>query len=417
MSDSAHDAFLRAIREDPDNDVPRLIYADWLDEQGDPRGEFIRVQCELAGLTEEDPQYDSLKKREEALLRRHKADWTGAVRPLVKQFTLRRGFVEEVVLTDRQFRRSGAALWGMAPIRRVIFWNLADAQVSRLARDIEWPAGSGVSINYKFSERPGGGLIQFLESPHVQRLGRLGMSGDRLSPEHIRACSRLTSLKSLGLRSQSRPDRPLKEALGAIGALVELERLDLSYVGITRDGLQALVEGGPMPRLKDLLLAHNRIGTKGMDALTEGEPFPALTALDLRCNQIGSAGTVALASAPWIARQVRRLDLGENFQLKGRGGRAIAESLRPSTLLLNFCSIGLTGARALARSPNMEGLRVLNLSANDLDDRAAGLILESPYLENLVSLDLTANGLSRKMQTALRKRFGPDVCRFSQPIG
>lgn len=36
---------LLAIREDPDDDAPRLIYADWLDDNGQPlRGEFIRAQ-------------------------------------------------------------------------------------------------------------------------------------------------------------------------------------------------------------------------------------------------------------------------------------------------------------------------------------------------------------------------------------
>src|SRR2546422_761256 len=49
MSDSA--PFLRAICAHPDDDGPRLVYADWLDERGDPRGEFIRVQCGLAKLS------------------------------------------------------------------------------------------------------------------------------------------------------------------------------------------------------------------------------------------------------------------------------------------------------------------------------------------------------------------------------
>src|SRR5437763_14959052 len=38
------DAFLRAIWDRPHDDAPRLIYADWLDEHGDPeRAEFIRL--------------------------------------------------------------------------------------------------------------------------------------------------------------------------------------------------------------------------------------------------------------------------------------------------------------------------------------------------------------------------------------
>ena len=45
------DAFLQAILESPDDDTPRLAYADWLDEHGDPdRAEFLRVQGLLARL-------------------------------------------------------------------------------------------------------------------------------------------------------------------------------------------------------------------------------------------------------------------------------------------------------------------------------------------------------------------------------
>jgi uncharacterized protein (TIGR02996 family) len=43
-----HDPFLRQILAHPEDDGPRLVWADRLDERGDPRGEFIRVQCELA---------------------------------------------------------------------------------------------------------------------------------------------------------------------------------------------------------------------------------------------------------------------------------------------------------------------------------------------------------------------------------
>ena len=35
---------LAAIIEDPDDDAPRLVYADWLQAQGDPRGELMQLQ-------------------------------------------------------------------------------------------------------------------------------------------------------------------------------------------------------------------------------------------------------------------------------------------------------------------------------------------------------------------------------------
>lgn len=47
-------ALLTAVRANLADDAPRLIYADWLDEHGEPdRAEFIRVQCEFAPITSE----------------------------------------------------------------------------------------------------------------------------------------------------------------------------------------------------------------------------------------------------------------------------------------------------------------------------------------------------------------------------
>ena len=44
------DALYRAILTAPEEDTPRLVYADWLDENGQlNRAEFIRVQIELRG--------------------------------------------------------------------------------------------------------------------------------------------------------------------------------------------------------------------------------------------------------------------------------------------------------------------------------------------------------------------------------
>src|SRR5262245_20227338 len=42
--------FLDAIKESPENLSIRLVYADWLEEQGDPRGEYLRVDGQLHDL-------------------------------------------------------------------------------------------------------------------------------------------------------------------------------------------------------------------------------------------------------------------------------------------------------------------------------------------------------------------------------
>jgi len=43
------DVFLLDILARPDDDAPRLIYADWLLDQGDPRGDLVRRDWELRG--------------------------------------------------------------------------------------------------------------------------------------------------------------------------------------------------------------------------------------------------------------------------------------------------------------------------------------------------------------------------------
>ncbi len=60
----SHESFQKAIFKEPDDDAIRLIYADWLDENGEPLwAELIRVQCEIATLTPASDQFVGLKER------------------------------------------------------------------------------------------------------------------------------------------------------------------------------------------------------------------------------------------------------------------------------------------------------------------------------------------------------------------
>jgi uncharacterized protein (TIGR02996 family) len=70
------DAFLRTILDHPEDDLARLVYADWLDEHGEQaRADLIRVQCELEKLTDEDPRGVVLCEREAELLTAHAHSW------------------------------------------------------------------------------------------------------------------------------------------------------------------------------------------------------------------------------------------------------------------------------------------------------------------------------------------------------
>ena len=82
--------FLAAILEAPDDDAPRLVYADWLDEHGQPeRAEFIRVQCELA--RRDDP---ALRRREAELLAAHHDAFAGPLLAPGFRFRFSRGFID-----------------------------------------------------------------------------------------------------------------------------------------------------------------------------------------------------------------------------------------------------------------------------------------------------------------------------------
>jgi uncharacterized protein (TIGR02996 family) len=81
--------FLDAIRAAPDDDAPRLVYADWLEENGPPeRAEFIRIQCELA--RRESP---ALRRRETELLAAHHDAFAGPLAASHLRFRFERGFI------------------------------------------------------------------------------------------------------------------------------------------------------------------------------------------------------------------------------------------------------------------------------------------------------------------------------------
>src|SRR5262245_23510597 len=87
-------AFLSAILDAPDDDVPRLVFADWLDDNGDSaRAEFIRAQVRLERLPEYDPERFELEERSLDLLAEHRAEWLAGLPAWARRarMTFRRG--------------------------------------------------------------------------------------------------------------------------------------------------------------------------------------------------------------------------------------------------------------------------------------------------------------------------------------
>src|SRR6516162_10243136 len=107
-----HEGFLDAIKAEPDDDTPRLIYADWLDDHGQPeRAEFIRLQIESARLPEGDPRAAEFDVRAEEILAEHEIEWLGEWSERLVRWSFRRGFLDAITIEAESFRCHGDELF------------------------------------------------------------------------------------------------------------------------------------------------------------------------------------------------------------------------------------------------------------------------------------------------------------------
>jgi uncharacterized protein (TIGR02996 family) len=391
---SAEDAFLQAICAEPEDDGPRLVYADWLDERGDVRGEFIRVQIELARGPADEAKRAELAARERALLAAHREAWLGPLRRWLTWAEFRRGFPEAVVLQAEQLLECAGELFRLAPIREV-----------KLSRARAW-------------------LPQLAALPLLARIRFLDLSGDQgartiLSGDltHLTASPYLGELSGLRLRHHPFNDAGLR-ALARPRSFAGLESLDLSNVGLTADGVAALNDPAVFPRLTALCLRGNRLRDAGAGELAWARRAAGLRSLNLADNGLTRAAVPTLTSGR--LHQLTELDLSRNplgggleilagpsfpelRRLRLNRCRLVGPTLQPlsqlpplsalSLLDLSGNALGTQGARLLAASTRLAGLTELDLSGNEIGNRGAEALAESPYLAHLGVLRLAANGL------------------------
>src|SRR5262245_3394708 len=123
-----HRAFLQAIRESPADDATRLVYADFLAENGDEdRAELIRVQCELSAGVRDRGRSLVLLRRLRALILAHRPEWAGVLDRLAPAAVFERGFIEAVQLRARQFLENAAAVMDHHPVSRLVLTHAGEA--------------------------------------------------------------------------------------------------------------------------------------------------------------------------------------------------------------------------------------------------------------------------------------------------
>jgi uncharacterized protein (TIGR02996 family) len=346
-------AFLWDITDNPADDTPRLIYADWLEEHGQPeRAEFIRLQCCRARLSADDSEQSVLAARESALLACHESDWLATLPSLedVTWVELHRGFVEEVCVESAEaFLEHAPALFRAAPVRRVQIRRIDPSSARDLAgspylgRLIELNLGNGTGLCGRcVRSLAGSRQLEFLEALllHYNDLGDEAVA-------HLADSPQLGELRELYLSGTNVSDDGAA-AVGSLGSMPQLRDLDLRDNQIGDDGARALAFNLGLEQVSTLWLVNNRIGEAGAEALAWTERLPGLAHLYLNYNPIGDAGAEAFAASP-------------------HRGQLIELDLR-------HCRIGEAGGRALAGSSYLEQVRLLWLSGNWLGTESLTLL-------------------------------------------
>ena len=139
MSDE--DALLAAIAAHPDEDTPRLAYADWLDEYDrHVRAEFIRVQIERANIPEDTTspadhaRHGVLLGREVALHKEHHLELLGTLAALPKDALTKfhRGFVSNVDVSVHDFLAHAELIAPTRPLPAVTVTQVVERVVDFL---------------------------------------------------------------------------------------------------------------------------------------------------------------------------------------------------------------------------------------------------------------------------------------------
>ena len=325
---SDRDALLAAIRAHPEEDTPRLMLADWLDEQGDDaaraRAEFVRLQCEQARLADDGSDshavYEFVRDRDN--ITRPSADWTKiddgihrrvalAVRAddLLKRLGegwlpalpkrckvewggFHRGFPHRVTLGDlRRLKEAAPYLRKAAPAVTLVEAEFTPKFVDQLADAglLGWLAGLDVRNDCaaglrEFGHRPEAAGVRALavrygdandvasavaDSPHWTGLRTFDLSNTATGPEATETLFRAKSLRTLKRLHILRAGNWTTDTVRALaaGAFSELTSLRLLHCGLDDDAAEVLAACPHLANLRTLDLGHNSIGGRGVTAL------------------------------------------------------------------------------------------------------------------------------------------------------
>lgn len=314
------EAFIHQIRESPDDEFPRLVYADYLDEMGDARGELIRLQCKLPQLDVMGDPWRATRERIKKLLNTNAERWLGPLREAgAVGITLRsfqRGLIERVVVNQTGAAESLAALCELEPALHYVelrIQSLEDLATLIVPPQIKFVDVSHNSLHEADAEhlnslswtadlrglvarncRMGDEQAAALLTNAFDSLESLALDGNRLSWETLDAIAKadwLPQLRQLSLATNNiRASGPRTNMpRGIIEALAkrarQLASLSLSTCSLRDADVEELLDSRGLDQLHSLDLRSNNLSLEIVAAFAKQQACPALTELDLRAAQ------------------------------------------------------------------------------------------------------------------------------------
>jgi uncharacterized protein (TIGR02996 family) len=387
-------AFLDDIHDDPDEDALRLVYADWLDEQGrTARAAFIRTLCELARLEAAGQPVADLQRHEAELLRRHRHEWLPPLPGWCGPVVFRRGFPEvDLWLPPLVWPENEPGPEDLPPDAEEAFQRWQGAA----SRELPGALPPGVLVGafvsrddeqprwYTYANRLDAGWLR--RWPPLAWLTRLDLQHCWIGPDGVRA-------------------------LGACPAAAGLRELGLADNSLGTEGVGLLAQAPHLTRLTALDLSENTFGLPAFRALAASPLAGRLTRLRLRDCRLYAEEVLELLAGPGLGR-LRELDLSANFTLGADVAVALAEwsGLRRLRLLdLSEVPLGDDGAEALAAVSGLSGVGELRLDRTGLGDRGVTALARSPHLAGLGRLSLRGNNFTTGGKLVLREGLGERV--------
>jgi uncharacterized protein (TIGR02996 family) len=370
----------QALVESPDDLASHMAYADYLTDQGDPRGDLVRVQLALEDGSKPKAERDRLKKQEAALLRANAEAWLGDLAPLVQTWrkskewgdldvkcTFARGWLD--TLTVGRYTLEFTRLLAKAPAARLLrhltlyhndFEHGEVLEEDGVPEDIANPALYPLARSpyltnvrtFVVGERmtqaeeddiDDDGVSCFTEADGVvgvvkvmPKLEELYLLAHNVDVEHLFSLKTLDNLRVLLLYHAEKYPLARLAKNPSLGKLTHLllhpHALDDTEPYIREPGVKALVTSPNLKSLTHLRLRLSDMGDKGVKTIINSGVLKRLKELDLRHGCVSEKGARLLAACP-DAKNLTRLDLTHNCltedavrELSRAGVKVVAEN-------------------------------------------------------------------------------------------